>query len=415
MPAFTRRAALTAGGALLLSAALPGSTRSANAASPARNLLVILNSGGWDVTYALDPKPGATSIDAPPGALKRFGDIELWTDPARPAVDRFFTAYGALTALVRGIQVRSFIHNDCTKRILTGTPSDQNPDFAAIAAEARGNDLPVPYLVLGNSALSGPYASLTGRAGTTNQISSLLKPDGMFITGSPYTPSDAEDAAVRLHLARGAERMTLTRGRHSANRRQIQAFRKSLERADLLRQFAQTEGGFGEQAYTPDLSVQIEVATRALAGDLCHSVMLETSGWDTHTDNRMQNQLHDQLFANLTTLMQKLEQKSLLSHTLVVVLSEMGRTPKLNGSGGKDHWPVTSALVLGAGVRGNSTIGGTDDKLGALSLNLRSGATDPAGKQLQTGNLAAGILKLIGIDPQSHFPGMEPLDALAVA
>ncbi|HMJ16643.1 MAG TPA: DUF1501 domain-containing protein, partial [Polyangiaceae bacterium] len=354
MLSLSRRNVLRAGSALLASAALPQLADTAQAAAPARNLIVVLNSGGWDNTYALDPKPGATRIDVPGGEVKRFGRIDVLSQAARPSVDRFFERYGALTALIRGVQVRSFIHNDCTKRILTGTPSDQNADFAAIAAHELGRELPVPYLVLGNSALSGPYAALTGRAGTTNQISSLLNPDGFFITGAPYAPSDQEEALVSRYLRASADRLSRTRGRSAANRKQIEAFTRSLEQSALLRDFARTRGGFGDQAYTPDLRVQIDVATKALEGGLCHAAMLETSGWDTHNDNTEQNALHETLFANLLLLAQTLEQKALLSRTVVVVLSEMGRTPKLNAGGGKDHWPVTSALVFGAGVRGDN-------------------------------------------------------------
>ena len=408
----TRRNLLRAGGAVLTTAALPQLTDTARAAAPPRNLIVVLNSGGWDVTYALDPKPGASRIDVPLGEHKRIGQIDILSHAARPSVDAFFERYGALTALIRGVQVRSFIHNDCTKRILTGTPSDQNADFAAIAAHELGRELPVPYLVLGNSALSGPYAALTGRAGTTNQLSSLLAPDGYFITPAPYAPSEQEESLVRRYLAASADRLAATRGRSAANRRQIEAFQRALEQNALLRDFARTRGGFGKPDYTPDLKVQIEVATSALEGGLCHAAMLETSGWDTHDDNTQQHALHETLFGNLLLLAQTLEQKALLSRSVVVVLSEMGRTPKLNAGGGKDHWPVTSALVFGAGVRGDRVIGGTDEQLGALSVNLQSGAVESAGKQLQTGNLAAGVLRLVGIDPSTHFPCVEVLDAL---
>jgi uncharacterized protein (DUF1501 family) len=412
MITLTRRNLLRAGSAALATAALPELADTAQAAAPPRNLIVVLNSGGWDVTYALDPKPGATRIDVPAGEQKRIGQIDLLSHAARPSVDAFFQRYGALTALIRGVQVRSFIHNDCTKRILTGTPSDQNADFAAITAHELGRDLPVPYLVLGNSALSGPYAALTGRAGTTNQISSLLNPDGYFIATAPYAPSEAEEALVRRYLTASTDRVASARGRSAANRKQIDAFSRSLEQNALLRKFAQTRGGFGKPDYTPDLKVQIEVATTALEGGLCHAAMLETSGWDTHQDNSQQSMLHENLFANLLLLAQTLEQKALLSRSVVVVLSEMGRTPKLNAGGGKDHWPVTSALVFGAGVRGDRVIGGTDEQLAALSVNLQSGAIDTAGKQLQTGNLAAGVLKLVGVDPSVHFSGVEALDAL---
>jgi len=410
----TRRNLLRTGAIAAAFSALPEWAGTARAAVPARNLLIVLNSGGWDVTYSLDPKPGSELIDGAQGSIRRFGEIPILSHPTRPSVDLFFERYAEMCSVINGVQVRSFIHTDCTRRIMTGTASDHNPDFGAIAAYEHGRDLPVPYLVLGNSALSGPLASITGRAGTTNQISPLLTPDGFLIAGSSYEPSEQEESLVRRYLEAGARRIEAVRGQRGSNKKQVAAFTKSLERADLLRKFAKGQGGFGKQQYTPELDVQIEVATTALQGGLCHSAMLESSGWDTHDDNTEQQDLHEALFKSLLNLNDALEQKGLLSKTVVVVLSEMGRTPKLNAAGGKDHWPVTSALVYGAGVRGNQVIGGSDAKLSALSLNLATGAVDPAGKQLQTGNLVAGVLKLTGIDGSAYFPGVEPLDALAI-
>jgi uncharacterized protein (DUF1501 family) len=89
----------------------------------------------------------------------------------------------------------------------------------------------------------------------------------------------------------------------------------------------------------------------------------------------------------------------------------MGRTPRLNADAGKDHWPVTSAMLLGAGVRGGRMLGGTSDELDALSIDLQSGAIDAGGKQLQAGNLVAGVLETLGVDPEAYLPGVEPLRA----
>ena len=96
----------------------------------------------------------------------------------------------------------------------------------------------------------------------------------------------------------------------------------------------------------------------------------------------------------------------------MVVLSEMGRTPKLNSALGKDHWPVTSCLAFGAGVKGGQVIGATDDGQNALNVELATGSVRSDGKQIQTSNLTAAALALVGLDPQQHFPGVEPLNAL---
>jgi hypothetical protein len=418
MTNIARRDLLKATLAVTTCAALPTWLGSAAASPKPRNLIVLLASGGWDTTYALDPKPGNAIIDEPDGELRRFGELSILTHPSRPKVAEYFERWADRTAVVNGIQVRSFIHSDCTKRIMTGTPSDANPDLGAIAAFEHGRELPVPYLVLGNSALSGPMASITGRAGTTNQIAALLAPEAAYFdpggtAPSPgLEPSAGEEAAVRRYLEASAERVRATRGQLGANQRQLDAFLKSLERGRLLREFARDQPGLKVREYTPDLGVQIDVAVTALEGGLSHSVMLENSGWDTHDDNSEQVQKHDALYAALGDLLTKLEARALLESTVVCVLSEMGRTPKLNAGGGKDHWPVTSALVIGAGVRGGRTIGASDDQLGARSIDLASGASSEQGKQLQTGNLVAGVLSLTGVDPEGYFPGVEPLRAL---
>ena len=82
-----------------------------------------------------------------------------------------------------------------------------------------------------------------------------------------------------------------------------------------------------------------------------------------------------------------------------------------NADNGKDHWPVTSALIFGAGVAGGTVVGATDDQQDALSIDLQSGEIDASGAQLQTPNFVAGLLENIGVDPSAHFPGSEPFRA----
>lgn len=413
-----RRDLLRAGAAVGLAASLPCRERAAIAGTPPRNLVLVLNSGGWDTTYTLDPKPGVAGIDAPSGAVQTFSGIPVLTDPSRPNVAAFFQRYGARSAVVNGIQVRSFIHPDCKKRVLTGTPNDQNPDLGAITAWEHGRDMPVPYLVLGSSAMSGPLAAITGRAGTTNQISTLLSPQAAYpdlTTGKPapgFVPTSADEGFAKKFLDASAARLQATRAQRGSNAQQMDAFVKSLDRAGLLRDFAAKNGGFGMQAYTPDIGVQIGVGTSALQQQLSFAVMMETQNWDTHADNAQQGSLADSLYAGLLRLGQKLESLGLLDNTVVLVFSEMGRTPKLNSAAGKDHWPVTSALVFGAGVPGGKVFGATDDQLGAKSIDLATGAPAANGVQLQTGNLVAGVLELVGVDPSSYLPGLEPFHAI---
>jgi len=419
----TRRDILKAAAAAGACAALPSAMQRAAAqasrpAAAASKLIIVLASGGWDQTYALDPKLGASGVDAPEGTVQRFGDIPIHVHPSRPAVTRFFTRFADRVAVINGLQVRSFVHPDCMKRVLTGSPSETTPDMGAIAAFERGRELPVPYLALGGQARSGPYAAVTGRTGTTNQIAALVDDaaaypsaeGGFLLPDVGLSPTGGERALVRSYLDAASARLAATRGQRGYNKKRIEDFAASLDRAERLRAFAR-DNGAGERDYTLDLGVQIPLAVRALEQGLSCTALMQMNDWDTHQNNARQGALHEGLFAALSSLVETLESRALLGETLVLVLSEMGRTPKLNGDAGKDHWPVTSAMLLGAAVRGGQVLGGTSDELDALPLDLATGSPRTGGEQLQAGHLVAGVLETLGIATETYLPGVEPFRA----
>jgi uncharacterized protein (DUF1501 family) len=422
----SRRALLQGAAATVASAglvsALPVLRAPARAQGKPRKLIVVLNAGGWDTTYALDPKPGLSGIDAPAGEVTMFGDLPIFTHATRPSVTDFFTRHAERVAVVHGLQVRSFVHPDCMKRLLTGSPSETTPDLAAIAAYELAPELPVPYLALGGQARSGQLAAITGRTGTTNQLSALVDPLASYPAkgGATFVPLPAtglvtnadEDAQIKKYLEASAERLRATRGQRGYNKRRIDDFVSSLDRAERLRAFAK-QSGIGNRDYTLDLKIQIPLAVNALRDGLSHTVLLQTDNWDTHQNNAQQTAQHEMLFSAMTTLVNTLESEQMLDDTLVLVLSEMGRTPKLNNEQGKDHWPVTSAFLLGAGVRGGKVFGQSSDTLDALSVDFTTGAAKSDGQQLQAGNFVAGVLSTLGVDSSEYLPEVDAFKAFA--
>src|SRR5262245_23968604 len=118
--------------------------------------------------------------------------------------------------------------------------------------------------------------------------------------------------------------------------------------------------------------------------------------WDTHAQNadRLQDSLCPQFDVTFAALMDDLTDRGLLDETLVVVIGEFGRTPRINKQGGRDHWGhVFSMALAGAGVRGGQVIGASD-KNGAYPV------TDP----ITGGDLTATLFHLLGIDPGGTFP-----------
>ena len=118
--------------------------------------------------------------------------------------------------------------------------------------------------------------------------------------------------------------------------------------------------------------------------------------WDTHAHNnvRMKDVLCPQFDQGFTALIEDLETSGLLDETLVVAVGEMGRTPKFNASGGRDHWGnVFSFALAGAGIRAGQVYGASD----------RNGAY-PARDRVTPPQLTATILHLLGVNHEATFP-----------
>lgn len=136
--------------------------------------------------------------------------------------------------------------------------------------------------------------------------------------------------------------------------------------------------------------------------------------WDTHTQNadRLQDALCPQFDITFAALMDDLDARGLLDETLVIAIGEFGRTPRINPSGGRDHWGhVFSFAMAGAGISGGQVFGASD----------RNGGY-PAIDPIRPHDLTATIFHLLGIDHRGVFldranrPNLltkgEPLDRL---
>ena len=117
--------------------------------------------------------------------------------------------------------------------------------------------------------------------------------------------------------------------------------------------------------------------------------------WDTHAQNadRLEDVLCPKFDVGFTALIEDLETRGLLDETLVVAIGEFGRTPKINPSGGRDHWgSVFSFAMAGAGISPGQVYGASD-RQGAYSARDRVTPAD----------LTATIFHLLGIDPSGAF------------
>ncbi|QDT09254.1 DUF1501 domain-containing protein [Planctomycetes bacterium K23_9] len=155
-------------------------------------------------------------------------------------------------------------------------------------------------------------------------------------------------------------------------------------------------------AYGRDSFGQRALLARRLVGAGVPFVTLYHGGWDHH--EKIFSALDKKLppfEASVAALIADLKQQGMLERTLVVVLGEFGRTPKINERGGRDHWSnAMSVLFAGGGTRGGQVIGATD-KQGYAAIE----------RVLSPENFVSTIYRKLGIDPgqMMHTPDGRPV------
>ena len=124
-------------------------------------------------------------------------------------------------------------------------------------------------------------------------------------------------------------------------------------------------------------------------------VTVNWGGWDTHVELEAayKGDKLKTLDQGVSALITDLQERGLLDTTLVLLLGEFGRTPKINDKGGRDHWPhAMSVLMAGAGIPGGQIVGATDAKGYYASENV-----------YRPEDFAASIYTKMGIDPHQKL------------
>lgn len=420
--AITRRNALVA---LSHAAVLLATTRSRAAAddpSRRRRFVFVSAAGGWDVLTTLAPLFDNANVEIDPAAtLNSSGVLPFIDHPGRPATRAFFERHAASTTIVHGIATDSISHEESTLKMLTGTGRPRWPDFATQLASVR-SETPIPHLLLSGPDFAGEETVLVARAGADGLLSPLV--NGTIDVDEEVSRAGVIDFFERRDLF---EAHAVRLERHAA--RQFTRLQQRLD-ARGAPLGARLSSAFTRAAQlkglrdTVDLAPvggfvgEVNTAVSALAQGLTRVVSVGVEGFDTHTNNDVQQSaLFEELFEGLSVLLDLLastndeEGQPLLASTTVVVASEFTRTPRYNGEQGRDHWPYTSALLCGAGVHGGRVIGAWDAGFTGVAIDLDSGEPSVAGQRVTAEILGASVLALGGVDPGRNFPGVALLRA----
>jgi uncharacterized protein (DUF1501 family) len=387
--------------------------RQAIASAPeGRKFIFIWAGGGWDPTRVF-----ASEFDNPNVDMERdadevsIGELTYVAHTDRPSVTSFMERFSNKTVFFNGILVPSVAHDNCTRLVMTGSTRQDAADWGAILAGAQGADYALPQVVAAGPSYPGAFGVYVTRTGTQGQLPALLSGDIVSWSDTPVTINGLPAQSRMDSFLRERTAMLAAGATQARDRELKEATSAALTRAgtlkDLLDDLNWSDSG--------DFAGQIEFAAGLLGLGVSRCVNLQhPTGWDTHSDNDAgQSANFEALFADLNALADALAARpgtaggvTLLEETVFVVLSEMGRTPRLNGGEGKDHWPFTCAMVMGDGLNGGRVIGGYDLYYYGRRIDLASGEIYDDGTNLDTNVFGATLLTLAGLDSQEYLAGV---------
>ncbi len=417
----TRRGFVQVGFSGLLGMTLPAllSGRAAAARSGrARSVIVILLSGGLGQHDSFDPKP-----DAPDGVRGEFQPIPT----AVPGIHFCehlpgLAARAGRLAVVRSMSHREGNHLVAVHHVLTGKPSaprgasdldrvasrDDFPCYGAVLDKVRPRGDGVP------SGVALPLKLIEGPLTWPGQDAGFLGPrhDPWQLRLDPNKFESRDDS---LALPEGLNAERLHRRRHLLGQAVIptpeDSFRDQQDTAlamlrdgrvgralDIEREDPRLVDRYGRHLFGKSLLMARRLVEAGVP--IVQATMGIVQTWDTHVANfpRLKDNLLPPLDRAVSSLLDDLETRGLLDETLVVMLGEFGRTPRIHPLNpgdvpGRDHWPaVFSAVFAGGGVVGGQVIG-KSDKIGGHAVTQTFGPPD----------LAATVYQALGVDPETEL------------
>jgi hypothetical protein len=432
----TRRSLLRVGGLGLLGLSLPdllhASEQGGSSKPRAKSVVFLHQFGGPSQFETFDMKPdaaeGVRGIFKP--AATQVSGIAVCEKLPRMA------AVMDKVTLVRGVRHEMKNHNSATYYSLTGhapplddirlrDTRDLFPAYGSVAdrllppKKGVPTFVAFPYVLHDGSLTPGQHASFLGKAN-----------DPLLITEDPNAP---DFRLPELELPAGLTPQRLENRRemlklidqqtelldYSAKARGIDAaYKKALtmltapgvkKAFDLSAEPDAVRDRYGRTTYGQSCLLArrlVEAGVRFINVYFAGLIggQAATGGWDTHGfNNKPMNPILKDYLLPLTdqvvpTFLEDLDARGLLDSTLVVWMGEFGRSPRINDTAGRDHWPQCyTALLAGGGVK-RGHVHGSSDKIGAY----------PASDPVRPEDIAATMFELLGIDPKTEV--YDPLN-----
>lgn len=382
--------------------------RLAAESSNGRKFLFVFVQGGWDPSWVFAPTFDNPNLWIDPEATRaEIGGIPFTDAASRPSVRSFFERYASRTAIINGLEIRSVTHERCKRLLMTGTSQDVSDDWAAQIANGIAG-YPLPCLVLSGPSYTNRLTSSVVRVGASGQLADLI--DGSVLDiNLPIMPLPSTDTEARMRafvndrVARFAAQAAPGQPANFAS-----SWQTSLNQRELVSGMGDALAQDGANSTFTPVSERVIPILNCFEQGYSRCGLVQHSGefdmgWDNHSNLSQQATHFELLFSDLNDILADLDQRPgtnsarLSDEVTLVVISEMGRAPTVNTTGGKDHWTFTSAMLIGAGIRGGQVVGNYNSYFQGDGVDLASGL--PGETLLSAEHLGATLLALGDLDP----------------
>lgn len=310
-------------------------------------------------------------------------------------------------AIVRSMSTREADHNRGRYYMHTGyvpNPAIEHPGYGSVvsymmADQSKRLQLEIPpFVAIGGSSVGPGFLGMAhapfvvGSDGKVHNLPDLEKQNS----------AEVDRLAQRMRYLSVLERGFIKQERGSAatdhasilDRTVALLTSKQMSAFKIEQEKEATRERYGSSAFGKGC-----LMARRLVEQGVPFVEVDFDGWDTHSENfkALSDRKLPELDKGMSALVSDLAERGLLEHTAVIWMGEFGRTPRINGNAGRDHWARSWSTVLGgAGIRGGMAVGRT-------SADGTEVESDPYTSQ----DLMATVCKALGIPLETTFTSRQ--------
>jgi len=312
------------------------------------------------------------------------------------------------TCIIRSLNTKNGDHGGGAKLMMRGRMDEANlkyPDLGAVLARELGQaDSQVPDYVSFYSQTEGRdfapgAAGFLGSRYAPMELSASMKPDNIRRLDGIDELDHQQRADLRELLSKQYSQGRVgssTLGSHNEAYQRVRGLMASEKLFDITQEPAKVR-----EAYGPTMFGEQCLIARRLVEAGVPFVRVGRAWWDSHGQNfETHQEMVPELDHVMATLIDDLKDRGLLEHTLILTMSEFGRTPGINASLGRDHFASAWSVSLsGCGVKGGSVYGKTDAK-----------GEKVADGEVGAGQVFATIFEALGIKhDKNYYVGSRPI------